>query len=56
MKVPWVLNLLPQKNFEGPNWDFLKANPWPHPRLDQRPKTLGAAVFGLALDVALGLP
>ena len=47
---PLSNNVLPRKNIEGPLWDFLKANPWPHPRPDQRPKTLGPAaplVFGL---------
>ena len=41
-EVPLVLNVLPRKNIEGPLRNFLKANPWPHPRPDQRPKTLGA--------------
>ena len=53
---PRVLNVLPQKNMEGPLRNFLKANPWPHPRPDQRPKTLGFLAFGLALDVASGSP
>ena len=38
-----VLNLLPSEKIEGPARDFLKANPRPHPRPDQRPKTPGAA-------------
>ena len=41
-EVPWVLNVLPRKNIEGALWDFLRTNSWPHPRPDQRPKTLGA--------------
>ena len=55
-------NVLPRKNIEGPLWNFLKVKPWPHPRPDQKYKILGACgplgffVFGLALDVALGLP
>ena len=38
-----VLNVLPREKIEGPQRDFLKANPRPHPRPDQRPKTRGAA-------------
>ena len=59
---PSVLNVLPREKGEGPQKDFLKATPMPHPRPDQRPKTRGAAgpkaflVFGLAKDVAKGLP
>ena len=41
---PRVLNVLPREKIEGPPRDFLKANPRPHPRPDQRPKTPGAAV------------
>ena len=41
-EVPWVLDVLSLKNIEGPLSDFLKANPWPHPRPDKRPKTLWA--------------
>ena len=37
------------KHIEGPLWDFLKLNPWPHPR------PLGFLAFGLAKDVASGL-
>ena len=40
---PRVLNVLPREKIEGPPRDFLKANPRPHPRPDQRPKTQGAA-------------
>ena len=59
---PRVLNVLPREKIEGPPRDFLKANPRPHPRPDQRPKTQGAAgpqgflAFGLTEDVAKGLP
>ena len=51
---PRVLNVLPREKIEGPARDFLKANPRPHPRPDQRQKTRGA--FGLAEDVAKGSP
>ena len=40
---PRVLNVLPREKIEGPPRDFLKANLRPHPRPDQRPKTLRAA-------------
>ena len=55
---PRVLNLLPREKIEGPRRDFLKANPRPHPRSDQRPKTRprGFLAFGLAEDVAKGSP
>ena len=47
---PRVLNELPREKIDGPPSDFLKANPSPHPRPDQRAKTRGAAaaprVFG----------
>ena len=49
-RFPRVLNVLPRKKIEGPQKNFLKANPRPHPRPDQRPKA-----FGLAEDVANGL-
>ena len=48
---PRVLNVLPREKIEGPQRDFLKANPRPHPRADQRP-----LAFGLAEDVAKGWP
>ena len=53
---PRVLDILPRDKIEGPLRDFLKANPRPHPRSDQRPKTRGFLAFGLAEDVAKGLP
>ena len=59
---PRVLNVLPREKIEGPPRDFVKANPRPHPRPDQRPKNWGAAgpegfwAFGLAEDVAKGSP
>ena len=40
-EVPRVLNVLPREKIKGPQRDFLKANPRPHPRPDQRPKTRG---------------
>ena len=50
-RFPRELNVLPREKFEGPWMDFLKANPRPHPRPDQRPKThkvpLAPRVFGL---------
>ena len=50
---PRVLNVLPREKIEGPPKGFLKANPRPHPRPDQRIKTRGAAG---PEDVAKGLP
>ena len=47
---PRVLNVLPREKIEGPPRDFLKAYPRPHPR----PR--GFLAFGLAEDVAKGLP
>ena len=44
---PRVLDVLPREKIEGPPMDFLKANPRPHPRPDQRPKTGGAALLYL---------
>ena len=46
------------KNIEGPLRNFLKANLQPHPRPDQRPRTLGACgpqVFGLWSGLGCGL-
>ena len=37
-----VLNVLSREKIECPLRDFLNANPRPHPKPDQRPKTLGA--------------
>ena len=42
------------RNFEGPLKNLFNANPWPHPWPDLWP--LGFLAFGLALDVASGLP
>ena len=38
-RFPRVLNVYPREKIEGPSRDFLKSNPRPHPRPDQRPKT-----------------
>ena len=57
-----VLNELPREKVGGPTRDFLKADPMPHPRPDQRPKNprgcrpQGFLAFGLGEDVAKGLP
>ena len=40
---PRVFNVLAREKIEGPPRHFLKANPRPHLRPDQRPKTRGAA-------------
>ena len=48
---PRVLNGLPREKIEGTPRDFLKANPRPYPRPPR-----GFLAFGLALDVASGLP
>ena len=52
-----VLNVLPREKIEGPQRDFLKANPRPHPRPDPRGlRPLGFLAFGLAEDAAKGSP
>ena len=45
---PRVLDVLPREKIEGPPRDFLKANPRPHPRPEQKPEGPQAPrVFGL---------
>ena len=57
-RFPRVLNVLPWEKIECPPRDFLKANPRPHPRPDQRPKPEGPQgflAFGPVEGVAKGL-
>ena len=50
-RFPRVLNVLPREKIEGPPRDFLKANPRPHPRPDQRPKTRWAEYIQYSRDL-----
>ena len=54
-RFPRILNVLPREKIEGPQRDFLKANPRPHPRPDPRVlRPLEFLAFCLAEDAAKG--